>query len=39
MIIIVKIIITTIINNETYFKVNTVKKKNIAKKLIKTWNA
>lgn len=39
MIVIVKIIITTIINNETYFKVNTVKKKKIAKKLINTWNA
>lgn len=38
MIVIVKIIITTIINNETYFKVNTVKKK-FAKKLINTWNA
>lgn len=31
MIVIVKIIITTIINNETYFKVNTVKKKKLQK--------
>lgn len=31
MIVIVKIIITTITNNETYFKVNTVKKKKMQK--------